>query len=224
MDVNCNECSHGVLQVPGHKKDLRKLIKFTHYYDGDLIIQQGEVILGHHILCRGNVKILKRHESGKMRLLQVMSTGSLIDRFDLFTEKNRYSCCVEAIMDSITGFIKKEDLLRWIEKHPSVVKKIIASLADELTFQYSRLCWNAWEGSKKRLVRSLLILSDKADTEASFDLHQLTLKDLADGLGIARETLSRHLHWLEAKGAIQLAPGRIEITDKELLKRICKDI
>lgn len=215
----CKNCNHGILRASGHGKDLENFVKFTNYYQGDLIIQQGETILGYHILCSGKVKLLRRHEDSKINLLAYIRPGDIIDKFALFTDAKSYSCYAQSVTKSQIGFIEKNDFSYWIEEYPAVARKAIASLANELEYQFKRLTWKSWESAGKRLIRALLILSGESDRDLPVGPMNISLSDLVYALGVARETLSRYIHRLEDKGFVETKKGRITSVNEEELKR-----
>lgn len=219
MDICCEKCSHGILRVPGHEEDLRELVKFTNYYKGELITQQGESILGYHILCQGYVKVLRRTKEGKTRLLRIIGPGDLIDKSSLFSKKRSYSFYVESMTDVQIAFILKEDLSYWLKNYHQAVKKVISSIANELDIQYKKATWDAWESSLKRLIRALFILEGGNQIYPTKP-PQPSKTDLASALGITRETLSRHLHLLEEQGLIKLQRGNYKIVDEDRLKNV----
>lgn len=223
LSLNCEKCSHGILRTPGREKELRNLITFTHYYKGELIIQQGEAILGYHTLCQGYVKLVKRNKEGKSRLLQILEPGNLIDVCSLFTEVETYSFHVQSMTETQIGFILKKELSSWFESHPPVAKKVIGSIANQLDIQFKRAIWDAWEGSRKRLIRALLFL-EGGNQILSTKPPQLSQKELAIALGITRETLSRHLHWLQSKEVVNLEKGNIQVVDANRLKQLLTKI
>ena len=132
-----------------------QIIQQTSYAKGEVIFHQGSPVLGHHILCRGKAKLVRRTESGKKKLLRFYSPGELIGGL---MDTGIYDAYAETLEDSLVSFMEKADFADLLCRYPQVSLEAIRRLSRELEALQRRLAALSYKGVRERLSDLLLEL------------------------------------------------------------------
>ena len=120
----------------------------------------------------------------------------------------------EAAEDCTLCIMSSTDVEELLEQHPGVAVRLVKLLAGRLQSAEQRAERLAYHTIPERLAVTLLELA-----QGSFVLgysHQ----DLAELLGITRETVTRALDDFKSQGLVQVERKRIELCDADGLSRI----
>lgn len=198
-----------------------QIIQQTSYAKGEVIFHQGSPVLGHHILCRGKAKLVRRTESGKKKLLRFYSPGELIGGL---MDTGIYDAYAETLEDSLVSFMEKADFADLLCRYPQVSLEAIRRLSRELEALQRRLAALSYKGVRERLSDLLLELGREYGIEQEGGLFidlRLSPQDLADTIGCSRQTASAELHKLAREGLIQVKQGTILLVDEAGLRGLC---
>ena len=135
------------------------------------------------------------------------------------------ACVIKTIMFDVA--MEAENDCEVIQISPSVVAKLInENIHAELysyklaTERFSDVMWAIQEvlftSFDKRLAAFLLNTSENTNS----DTIHMTHEQIARYLGSAREVVSRMLKYFSSEGAVSLFRGGVEITGKDILKKL----
>ena len=169
---------------------------------------------------KGTVKITAPAVDGHDAMLNRMTDGDIFGEIALLDGRPRTADAV-AVTDCEMFVIERRDFLPLVQEEPQIALKLTEILCARLrrtTQQAESLMFLRLPG---RLAKALLRLSfgDGATNERKI---AITQKDLANLIGMARETTNRQLRLWEQQNWIRLKRGGIVILSVKALERIAE--
>ena len=132
----------------------------------------------------------------------------------------------EAISSVHVWIAPKNDVLNFFKQEPDVLLDLVKRIYTGLDGYFLRMEQQMAGGAQARLIAELLIYArrfgEKKNNEIEINL-KITQRDLAAQSGMTRETVSRELQKLKAKGLVMALKNKLIITklsalEEELLK------
>ncbi len=157
---------------------------------GTLFLQNDEVLNMYYITA-GRVLLQRNTLDGSPVILHVAFPDEMIAEASLFSKENRCS----AIADTTTevSYVKKTDLVAFLEKDSVAMKKLLISY----TYQIQDLCAiNEIKNIRLATERILAFLRNEMDANQEVKF-SISLKDVAYRIGLSHETFYRALKTLE---------------------------
>ena len=172
---------------------------------GDLLFKQGDGVANLYFIQKGKIKLVRNTVDGHPVVLHVGQQGESIAEASLFSAQ--YHC--SAIVDSSCefSFVKKSDLLLLLQKHPKIMIDLLAILSAHVR---ELRTINEIKNIRSAKERILTFIRTHADENKVMRLN-LSLKDLAQKIGLAHETFYRELKKLEDSGVLQRNSGQIKL-------------
>lgn len=180
----------------------------------------------HGIFCiySGKVKLYKGGSLGRQYIIRIESRGALLGYRNVLAEQP-YPYATEAIEDSVICFINKTTFMSLLSKYPTVALTVMKKLSLELSELEEKTVDLVDKSSRVRLARLLLDMKEK-HSKAGPEGIELTIKlsreELAESIGITRETATRLLTQFREGGVVELDGHRILIKDCPSLARIAR--
>ncbi len=173
------------------------------------------------IIKRGRVKVSKADRRGKEIILGILEPGDFFGEMSLLDSEPR-SATVSSLEPCQALIVSREQFLQFIPRHPELVMKILTTLilrlrkADE---KISRLVFaDAYE--KVASVLMELIEERKVPLDVGTEVPlSFTRKELADLVGLSRETLTRVIAGFQRAGLVRIERRHIVIINPARLKR-----
>ncbi len=166
-------------------------------------------------LVRGEIKTFKNNEYGKELITSIFKNKSLFG-FTSLSENKAYSENAVAIEDSIILKITKIEFMNIVKKNPQLSVDIIDLLIDKLVNSKTHLIHLAYDSVRKKTAEILYELYQERKSE----IIKISRMNLANLVGIAKETLIRTLTDLKDEKIIKTKRKAIKIIDPEKLKLI----
>jgi CRP-like cAMP-binding protein len=168
----------------------------------------------------GRVKLYRLGVSGKEQTLQTLEPGDTCTCNPGVAEWNCTSTA-EAVTDATVWFLPKENYVTLLQKNPKLAHNLNLLFAERLQCFGSLIEEIALKSSDKRLVKFLLDMQ-AANHGSSKDVLAIpfTREELAQRIGMARETAARQLHDLKRRKLIDIKPHQIIIRSKEGLQKL----
>lgn len=187
------------------------------YEADETIFHEGAPAFGFFIICHGQVKLVKQGSGAKRQILKIVGPGELLGEENIFDGKT-HGASARTLEPTSARFIKREEFLDFLKRHPQVALQLAEKIARELQGFQAKLIEVAYEGCRARLARLLLALAHEYGEEVEEGLQitaKLTRNDLAEMAGISTETAIRTLTELEERRLIRLERRKIYILDPE---------
>ena len=177
------------------------------------------------IVQEGRVKVYRTTSSGREQILETLNLG---DTCACNPGTREWSCTAsaEALTDTTVWYLSREDYVRMVEANSKIAHALNYLFAERLQNMNRLIEQVSLMDSKKRLIKFLLDL--QADGVAKHKISKssnviyipFTREEIAQRLGIARETVARQLYHLKDSGLIDVKPSQIIILDKKGLENL----
>lgn len=166
------------------------------------------------IVKTGQVELYQLNADGKKVIIERLLPGSLFG--DLGTEA-QVETFVAATIDSCVCSLEKDKFFFLVSQYPELSEKLMKQLFHRLSQVEKRMSSLASDNAFKRLLKLLLNLGKKKSQDYMEISEKFTHEELAQMLGISRQTVTTLINQLERKGLIkrskktlQFSPSRLE--------------
>jgi len=171
--------------------------------------QTGEVLF---ILERGMAQIYRMSPEGRKLVMARLPPMSFFSEMSCIGH-GMHDSFAEAISDSHICTMRRSDVERLILSRPRVGLRLLEALGQRMVELERRLEEGTFKGLIPRIAT--LLLNEARGAEIAGLTHQ----DIADRLGIYRETATNALNQLKSFGIIEIGRRRIGILDRGRLER-----
>ncbi|SFU43766.1 CRP/FNR family transcriptional regulator, anaerobic regulatory protein [Clostridium sp. DSM 8431] len=192
------------------KVDVLKKIDHRQYKKGDVIFNEGDNSKTLYFMSSGKIKLYKYTTDGKEQIINVLSDGEFFGEFSILKNTN-YRVNARAITDCKICTLTSNEIRDIIAKKPEVSISIMESLAERLSEAESLARSLATNDVEARLAYLLTSLINKYGVDKK-DGIEITLpinrEDMANYIGVTRETISRKLKKFEHEDIIKIVGNK----------------
>ncbi|MDP4089424.1 MAG: Crp/Fnr family transcriptional regulator [Bacillota bacterium] len=218
-DKDCLKCTgkycvskvyiFSTLQPEAFKK-ISDIIVTRKYKKGQVIFFEGDVEDKLYIVNHGKIKIYKYNREGREQILYILSDGEFVGDMSLL-KKGSFQFNAEALEDTLICTIAKNDFDSIVTNNPEITLKILEVLHDRL-MNLENLIQNLSTKDVEARIASMLLgfardFGEKNGDGVTIDL-PLNREEMANYIGVTRETISRKLTSLQDEDVIQLIGNR----------------
>lgn len=206
-NLDCDELEEIALQIE-HKS----------FDKGSMIFTEGSDANTLFFINVGKIKLYKYNKDGKEQILHILTNGDFFGELDLIKSSN-YQFNAKALDDAKICTLKKSEVKNIILKKPEIALKLLESVGERLS-AIENLAQNlSTNDVDARIAYLLLNLMDKYSEELEgkklINL-PLSREDMANYIGVTRETISRKLKKFEDEELIKLiGTKKILILDED---------
>lgn len=200
---------------------LRSLGVMQRLEPGDCIVHEGDPAKRVFMLTYGSLKIYALLGDGRRQVTGFMFPGDFLG----ISLEGEYAFTVEAVQSAELWWFSREAFDRFIEANPPVERELYRMAAQELAAAQRQMILLGRKSAAERLASFFLDLLARQERvhgapQRAFHLPMSRL-DIADYLGLTKETISRMLSDLRSRGLIRLEQlDRVEVLDREGLSRM----
>lgn len=193
----------------------------------DVVFNRGDPGNDIYFLLSGGVKVSTLSREGKEIIFDVLVAGDFFGDMSLFDDKPRTGT-VTALVPSAFLSLGKAKFLDLLEKYPAVSVRLIKTLTARLrlmdTFLEDVLFLDAEARLAKRVVALSRIFGQEGKNgEIKIDL-KMSQQEMANLVGIARESVNKHFKGWEKSGVIGLDKGCLILQQPQLLEALVKQL
>jgi CRP/FNR family cyclic AMP-dependent transcriptional regulator len=182
-----------------------EMAKYTSSYPARAVLfVQGQVARGVYLLCKGRAKLTMTSADGKAVILRIVEPGELIGANSAMSGRP-YEMTAETLQPCQVNFIKREAFLQLVRNH----QEVCANVSEQLSSDYRAACvqirsLGLSRTASERVARFLLEWAEKGKgTNQGIRINlPLTHEEIAQSVGISRETVTRTLAELKSKSLI----------------------
>lgn len=233
MDIRCSDfcchCGgHCVKKVPifsslseAHKDKIIEYINHKNIRKGQLVFRDGDTCSSLYVINRGSLKVFTLNKEGKEQILYILKEGDFLGDINLFKEE-KFQFSASALEDTNLCILSKANFYKILEENPEINIKILEYTYDKI-INLEKLVKALT--SKDIDARISFLLINLANTFGKSKNGQIEIdfymgrEDMANFLGVTRETVSRRLSLLQNENIIEIAENKkIVIKDMETLK------
>lgn len=179
------------------------------YPKGTVIVLEGDASESLFILLSGNVKLFNREASGHGVTLRLVDPGDVFG-ISCVISHTPYCYSAEALLPSRVGVIEADRFNALAKKRGELFSWALNQMTCELHEAWELVRILAGPSVEARLAR--LLLSHARPSGESLTMVQ---EEIADSIGVARETVNRMLSAFRRRGLVRSVGGSIVILDPE---------
>lgn len=166
---------------------------------GETVFFQGDAGNGLYCILEGGVKVMIASENGKELVLAVLEKGGFFGEMSLFDGKIR-SASVVASMPSQLLFISRELFVRQLGVYPELALKLLAVMGERLRQANGYMEFLVFAPLRERLLK--ILYSFVQENCGLVRRIPYTHRELAEFLGVSRESVSRIFSDLKKEGIV----------------------
>ncbi|WP_149276279.1 Crp/Fnr family transcriptional regulator [Pareuzebyella sediminis] len=175
-----------------------------------------------YIVVTGKIKEYQVDEiSEKERTNFILSTGDVFDVLNLLDDRP-HKIHWETLEETEVLMIRKEEMLRWMDKYPQAQKHLYQYMASHVRMLEDMTADLSMRPTLVRLSK-LLIQSFDMDRGCLRRIDNLPNSELAKLIGTTRAVLNRHIQELKGCGAISVQRKKINIENTDRLMMIVQN-
>lgn len=198
---------------------LRNAMQTLSLEPGEHLFRQGDVPAGIYEVKAGRLKVYSYNEEGKETFFDVCSSGEILGDTSICAVESQLRSSASAIDEASIGFLSREIFDQLRKQYPQINAQLLQSISCRCIAALDMYEESHALKLEARAARRLYITAQRSgeslgENTASIQLSQ---DDLASLLGASRSKTNKVLKTLEAKGLIELAYGKITITDLDQL-------
>lgn len=224
---NCESCtvrnSGFFCQLPpASLKDFGAVRSSATFPGGAVLFLEKQDPRGVFVLCAGEVKLSISSSAGKTLILRIAKPGEILGLMAVLGN-TPYEVTAETLHSCQVAFIRRDDFLNLLTKHPEMHKSVIR----QLTTLYSGACEQlrtvGLSASAPEKVARLLLdwsasgVRTKAGTQIKMPL---THEEIAEFVGTTRETVTRTLSDFKTRHLVTVQGSTLTIPDRAALETL----
>lgn len=229
-NVNCQSCemrtnSFFCQLTPPALKDFNAVKSPATYPAGALLFLEKQEPRGVFVLCAGEVKLSISSSAGKTLILRIAKSGEILGLMAAMSG-SPYEVTAETLHPCQVAFIRREDFLHFLAKHPEAYQKALAQLSSNYSGACAQLRTVGLSASApEKLARLLLNWSpaSKEVKQATSITLPLTHEEIAQFIGTTRETVTRTLSDFKSQNLVALQGSTLTISNRAALETIGAD-
>ncbi|HLZ60699.1 MAG TPA: Crp/Fnr family transcriptional regulator [Ktedonosporobacter sp.] len=186
---------------------------------GRVFYRPGEIGTAFFLLQTGCVQLYHLSTDGRKLITTTLEAGTCFGEMPLVGQ-DTYTSFAEAVEESRLSVMNKHDAENLLARKPTVALALLRVMGQRLSQLETKLIDTTFKGTSARLATLLLQLArpqEKGHIERLV-VNGLSHEELADRLGVYRETVSAALRELKETGAIELGRKHIVIKAPALLE------
>ncbi len=180
---------------------------------GDVLYMPGETGEALFLLRSGAVQIYRMSPEGRKLVIAQLLPFSFFGEMSCIGQ-GMYDTFAEVVEDSTIVTMNCAVLNRLLVTKPEVARRILEAFGRRVLDAERQLEETVFKGIPAR-VAALLIRESKGEA-----VDGLTHQDIAERLGVYRETATNALNELKTAGLIEIGRKHIRLLDRERLERI----
>jgi CRP-like cAMP-binding protein len=188
---------------------------------GRILYRPGETSSVLFFVKTGSIQLYHLSTDGRKLIIATLEDGACFGE-QLLCGQHTYTSFAEATTSSLLYQINKTDIDELLTRHPAIACALLQMTGQRLIQMEARLVSTTFKSVTARLAGLLLLLAQAQIEQKCPEIvvSGFSHEELADRLGVYRETVSAALRELREINAIKLGRKRITIHYPELLREI----
>lgn len=191
-------------------KDIIQLIERKPYSKHETVMSTGDNFDRMYIVNSGSLKATTYSKDGKEQILYMLNEGDSFGEMSLLKEiVSPYDLI--ALEESYICIIPKYKFDKFLRENPEIIFAIMESVHEKITSLeklVGAISSNDADSRFNFLINRLMKQTGKKTSQGVLIGIRLTHEDMANFVGVTRETISRKLSYLSSEGKIQILKNR----------------
>ena len=187
---------------------IRKLEK------GEILFSQTDPANTVYVVRSGCISIFLATPEGRELVINEMYSGDCFGELSLITDQPRSTGALARESSEVIS-IPRDVFLKGLEAEPELMRRVLETTALRLRVSSERESALAFLDSSARIAKVLLQLDQQADNEGVINVTQ---EDLAQYVGLARQTVAQTLGRWRRVGWVETGRVRIVVKNREALE------
>lgn len=201
--------------------EITSKIKRKDYLKNEVVFFEGDRADRLYLLNKGKVKVYRYNKEGKEQIIYILSEGDFIGDSAIF-KSGEFKFSAEAIEDTNICELTKEDFQDIIRENPEIALKVLENTYERME-KLEQLVQSLSTKDVETRIAGLLLnfIKDFGKPSGNEIIIELPLsrEDLANYIGVTRETISRKLSLMQEEGILRLVGNKkIVIQDFDRLE------
>lgn len=196
-------------------------INHKEYTKGDVIFTEGNIANTLYFVNEGKIKLYKYTKDGKEQILHVLSEGDFFGELDLI-KPSKYGFNAKAIVDAKICTLTKDEMKDIMMRNPEIGIKLLETVGERLAKVENlvqNLATNDVDSRMAYLITDLMEKYGESKGDNISIVLPLSREEMANYIGVTRETISRKLKKFEDENLIKIIGTKnIVILDEEGLR------
>ncbi|GGF94765.1 Crp/Fnr family transcriptional regulator [Paenibacillus albidus] len=205
-------------------EDLAKvsaMIRHRKYEKGEALILEEQPSDTLYIIKNGHVKLLKMTPQGKEQILHILSTGDFFGELNIFNSDELSNFSAYALKTTHICMLTKDDMELLIRNNPDISLKLLKTVTKRLAHTEKLAQSLATKDPEIRIAYMIMEMGHKYGKPVKERIKvelPLSREEMANYVGVTRETISRKFSKFERLGIIEIKGTReITIQNMQLL-------
>lgn len=206
------------------EKEMDEIIEKIHlkkYKKSEILFWKGDLGDALYIIKKGKIKITELFENGREKILTIFTDGDFLGEMAIIDGEKR-SASAEAIEESEVYVLYKKDFLEILQSNFVITMEILQILSKRVRYLNKEIRILTFGDVYERFMELLIDLSNKYGKKENNRIViniNLTHMELANMIGVTRETVTRIIGKLKKENIIAIENKKIIILDKEKINR-----
>jgi CRP/FNR family transcriptional regulator, cyclic AMP receptor protein len=205
--------------------DFHQLAAFSHlstFKSGAVVFRKGDLDTDLMILASGRVKLSATSNDGREFLVNIVEHGHMFGEIAVIDGNPRsYDATTLAQCEILV--VRRADLIPFLGSRPKLCLTFLTALCERLRRSESQVQASVFLGSGARLARQLLHLArlhGRREGDAITIELAISQRDLANLIGMSRETINKQLCKWRSAGIIWFRGSSYVVLDSEYLENL----
>jgi CRP/FNR family cyclic AMP-dependent transcriptional regulator len=202
--------------------DFNTLKSSAIYPAGAVLFIEKQDPRGVFVLCAGQVKLSISSSEGKTLILRIAKPGEILGLMATMSN-TPYEVTAETLHPCQVAFVRREDFLRFLAKHPEAYQGVVKQLSTLYSGACEQLRTVGLSASaSEKLARLLLNWSSETQgpKQCAPVRLPLTHEEIAEFIGSTRETVTRTLSDFKSRQLVVLQGSTLLISNRPALETI----
>ena len=191
-----------------------------------ILYRPGETSASLFLLKSGRVQLYHLSTDGRKLITATLEAGACFGEIPLIGQCPQNSFA-ETIEPASLGVISKNDVEQLLDRHPTIARSLLSIVGQHFVQLENQLINATFQDSQARVATLLLQLAQAAQEHQHHGNNSDTIiisgfshEELAEHLGVYRETVTIALRELKDAGAIELGRKHITIRNLTILEQL----
>lgn len=197
---------------------LARVARAQHFARHEYIFYQDDPGDAAYVIRSGTIAILLATDDGRELVINEIGAGECFGELALLTQAPRSASAVARSACDVIR-LPRAEFLRELESQPKLMRQVLQVTAERLRASTERERALAFLDAPARLARVLLELDRAASDKGYITLSQ---DELAQHIGVARQTTAKILGQWRRAGWILTGRGKLVVLDRAALRRTAR--